>query len=145
MKIEFSKKELKDLVELLYIASMMVSFSEEEVPDKYKDYQNIINKIYQTAVDNGLKDMVNKNEDGNFEPSIAVFEDQTLWKIMDNYDDNSFWELLIGRLARRDIMESMTAEEYQALPPEKQFALQIVQEDVYVKEFEDNGILNLRI
>lgn len=81
---------------------------------------------------------------GEIIPSEAL--EEMAHTIIDDYEDDAFWERLETDLGKRDFFRTMTAEEREKMEQE-QWLPDRVQEiyDRYAEEFEKNGIENLEI
>ena len=145
MKIEFTKKELKSLIELLYFADYMSCVSEDEYPEKIKNYEKILQKVRKIAFENGLDDYVEPFEKNEYVFSHGIEADEVINEIIDNYDNDNFWFMLASKLALRDVLDKMTPEEYFKLDDEKKFTIRLEQEEFYEREFSKYGIKYLRI
>ena len=145
MKIEFTKKELKFLIELLYFADYMSCVSEDEYPEKITNYEKILQKVRKIAFENGLDDYVEPFEKNEYVFSHGIEGDEVINEIIDNYDNDNFWFMLAMKLALRDILEKMTPDEYFKLDDKKKLTMKFEQEEIYEREFSKYGIKNLRI
>ena len=145
MKIEFTKKELKSLIELLYFADYMSCVSEDEYPEKITNYEKILQKVRKIAFENGLDDYVEPFEKNEYVFSHGIEGDEVINEIIDNYDNDNFWFMLAMKLALRDILEKMTPDEYFKLEDKKKLTMKFEQEEIYEREFSKYGIKNLRI
>lgn len=81
---------------------------------------------------------------GKIIPSETL--DATVHEILEDYEDDAFWEHLETDLGKRDFFRTMTDEERKKME-EEQWLPERVQEfyDMYADEFEKNGIDNLEI
>lgn len=144
MKIEFSKNELKNLIELLYFGEFMFDTSREKYPDKREKYEKLLQKIYKIAYQNGMKDFLEPSE-GKIYPTREFEEDEFIWSVIDEFEDESFWQELMIMLSERDIMEKMSIDEYRNLSMAERIKLETEHEEPYQEEFAKNGIKNLKI
>ena len=144
MKIEFSKNELKNLIEILYFGEFMFSSSSEAHPEKSEKYDKLVQKIYKIAYQNGMTDFLKPFEDKIY-PTREFEEDEFTTGVIDEYENEFFWHELMFMLSQRDILEKNTEEEYLKLELIERIKLQTEHEEPYQKEFAENGIRNLRI
>ncbi|OQX95178.1 hypothetical protein B6I21_06760 [candidate division KSB1 bacterium 4572_119] len=145
MKIELSKNELKTLVDLIYFAEMVYSLSKEELSEKTGQYDKVVQKLLKIAQQSGLKDMVVEGMEKEIDFADDFFEAPHINKMIDNYDEECFWEELIMRLALRDVIEEVGKEKFLEMDFMEQVTKRIEQEGIYAEEFEKNGAQNLRI
>jgi len=144
MKIEFSKNELKSLIELLYFGEFMADSSRETHPEKLANYDKLLQKIYRFAHQNGMADLFTPYKDKIY-PSRDFEEDEFIMLAIDEYENESFWHKLIFMLSERDLLEKMTIAEYRNLDIVERIKIQTDHEEPYHNEFAENGIMNLRI
>jgi len=145
MKIEFSKNELKALIELLYFGEYMFSVSENDYPEKKNNYAKILQKIFKDAEKAGLKKHVAQYDKNEMDFAFELDENEDTREIVTNYENNSFWTELISRLAVRDVIEKFGEEKYFDMHPSDQTDIRLEQEEVYDREFEKYGVKNLKI
>lgn len=82
--------------------------------------------------------------DGVLVPSDAF--DETVHTIIDDYDDDAFWDRLETDLGKRDFFRTMTNEEREEMEQRELLPDRVQQiYDMYADEFEKNGIDNLEI
>jgi hypothetical protein len=144
MKIEFTRTELKNLIELLYFGDFMADSSRETYPEKIANYDRLLQKIHRIAYQNGMTDFLKPFEDKIY-PTRDFEEDEFIMDVIDTFENESFWMELIFLLSKRDVLEKMTVEEYQKLDMIARIELETEHEEPYHKEFSENGIRNLRI
>lgn len=144
MKIEFSKNELKHLLELLYFGEFMFSSSSSAHPEKNEKYDKLIQKIYNIANENGLSHLF-KLFKGKISPTREFEEDEFITGVIDVFEDEFFWDELMYLLSERDILEKMTMDEYRNLDIPERIELQTKHEEPYYEEFTKNGLRNLKI
>ncbi len=146
MKIHFTKKEYEALLDVMYIADWVIRAHEEDdnpAVDKYKELEQ---KIYALAEEFGLSEAVGKNfESGlyflkkehlNSSPAVALLE---------RFENATFWEELLERLARRDFIRKHGEEAIIHMPLEERFEREMEILRQYDKEFGDNGLENLQV
>ncbi len=144
MKINFTKREYKVLLEMIYLADWMRHAHEAGL--KQDAYRVLAQKILSLAGEFGCEDLVEHCEDPNeYMPSQELEDADTVRDCIEEYDDATFWEELITRLARRDVLRKHTKEELLRMT-EKERAMLILQvEESYADEFELNGLGRIKI
>jgi len=85
MKIHFSKKEYRQLLDLVFLGDWMASGHLEDTESPYEELRN---KIYSHAKDFGFDDLIvyDKTEDAYFE--TALFEDQGVLNVVEAYNQH---------------------------------------------------------
>lgn len=145
MKTNFTKEEYETLVEMLYIASWVISaFDVGPQPDKQK-YDDLEQKVLSHAKDFGMgKDIeLDKNLKKYFHS--REFEEGHTMELIDEFQDETFWDELMNRLAERDLVESYTEKEIKKMDVWDRITKTDEFADKYGEEFEENGIINLRL
>ena len=136
-KIELTDKQLQDLLQLMYMGEWVLQ-AYEPAPNA-GDIETLKQLVYESAYRQGNDDIEFDKSSGGFGPCEEFEEDCD--KTIEAYDDHTFWEELILRMANRDI-EKQGADKLSTREFEKR------QEELikkYEKEFAENGINNLNI
>jgi hypothetical protein len=144
MKINFTKKQYEDLMKLVYLGAWMInSHRTDNIEERYEELEQYILSFSEEF---GSENYVEFDEELNrFFTTREFEEDAEIEHYKEEYDDNTFWDELIYRLARRDLIKTygeaavftMTTDEL--LDKEQPFI------DRYELEFERYGIDNLEI
>lgn len=144
MKIDFTKSQYEDLLKVVCLGVWMInSHRTEDVVDKYEDIEEY---LLSFSADFGTERFAEFDKElKRFFPTREFEEDTDIERFREEYDDNTFWDELIYRLARRDLIRTygeagvftMTTDEL--IEKEQPFI------DKYEEEFERNGIDNLEI
>ena len=140
MKINFTKKEFKKLIELLAIADWIITSHNYE--NKSNPYKELIDKLLEKAKEFGLNEMVEKSV------NEYIFTDLTIdkiYKYIEEFNENEFWDNLVLRLAERDLLDLYGEENLEKMDIKEFLSLRFKYMDKYYREFEENGIKNLRI
>ncbi len=142
MKINFTKKEFKTLLELIQIAEWVLYSHEEEDTGSTK-YKKLIWKICSYAKDFGMEDAVEFIGDREYFLSDDVLDE--VYNYIEEFSNNEFWETLVEMLAKRDLLEKYGEEKLNQFDSMERFSLIEEAGDIYNKEFEVHGIKNLRL
>jgi hypothetical protein len=144
VKIDFTKSQYEDLIQLVYLGVWMInSHRSENVIDKYEELEEY---LLSFSVDFGTERFAEFDTELNrFLPAREFEESEDIERFREEYDDYTFWDELIYRLARRDLIRTygeagvftMTIDEL--IEKEQPFI------DKYEEEFGRNGIDNLEI
>jgi len=144
MKINFTKKQYEDLMKLVYLGAWMInSHRTDNIEERYDELEQYVLSFSEEF---GMENYVEFDEELNRFFTTREFEEDTeIEQYKEEYDDNTFWDELIYRLARRDLIKTygevavftMTTDEL--LDKEQPFI------DRYELEFERYGIDNLEI
>ena len=140
IQIDFSEAQLKTLLKLVYLGNWMVnSFQTDDIEDECDDLESY---LLSFAAEAGLENFVCK-ENGNQRKYPSSELEDILNVYIDRYNNDSFWDELIERLAWRDFArrygedakkEMRQSERLRKIDP-------IVKK--YIDEFSESGIENI--
>ncbi|MGG0645272.1 hypothetical protein ABE021_15210 [Sporosarcina gallistercoris] len=139
MKINFTKKQYKQLLDLVYLGEWTANSSKDS-DERYTEYDALFEYVCSFAKDFGVENLVpfDKGLDAHF-PTQEY--EQQLQPIIDDNDNEVFWQELSSRLAKRDLVKEGKTYATQDETMLKFFEVQ----GEYEKEFEDNGLSNLEL
>ena len=152
MKINLTKKQYRELLDLIYTGSMMINGIRNN-DEQIKDYDEIEQYIYSFAKEFGFENLV--EYDKKFEEYMPTreFDDSAVSSYIEEYDEYIFWQELVARLSRRDavlkantgwIRNDESGEETRE-KFEKIMRIQFDIEEEYEKEFDRNGLDNVKV
>ena len=142
MKINITNKEYRTLVEALELASWVLHAHAEEERKETKRFRELEQNILSFAKDSGMKNEI--SYDPKLEEYLPTrqFEEQVL-RYIDEYNEDTFWEELIDRLVKRDLMLQEGTEGYANLSFDQRFQKEDPIRLKYETEFENNGLDNV--
>ena len=133
MQIEFTKKEFRRLLDMVYIGNWILNSTRGD--DRFTDYDNLESKLFALCRQNGMDALVERWH-GEDVPSKA-FSDGGIHEAIMDYEDTVFYEILAEELARRDMdYQPVSRENYDEL---------VSRMDDYIAEFEAHGTDNISI
>ncbi len=133
MHIEFSDKEYRRLLDMVYIGNWILNSTRGS--DRFEDYDLLQEKLFAISPLRGMSSLV-QLEDGHFFPSKA-YEEGGIHEAIADYEDAVFYNILAEELARRDLgLEDSDPEDFTDL--------QIRMEE-YLAEFEKHGLDSINI
>lgn len=147
MQIDFTKAEYRDLLDMVYISEWIMNAHKTENDPRTKRYGKLEQKILSYAEKMGFGHMVEYAPEYEKYFPTRMFEDAgSAHGFIDEYDNDSFWEELINRLAERDLIRREDGlSNVLRLPVEERLEKQFKLEEKYAIEFEENGLENIRI
>ena len=146
MKIHFSKKEYQTLLEVLYIADWVLNAHREEEQEIKKNYKDLEQKIMAMAGEFGLSDLVERSAGiGNYFPSRKFLDESQITKPIEEFENATFWEELLERLARRDFIQEYGREAILKMSLEECFEKETKLQKEYDQEFSEHGLDRLMI
>jgi len=132
MRIELTKKQLRRLLDLVYIGNWILNSARGD--DRIRDYDEIESTLFALAAEKLSPGLAELSE-GEVIASKAFVEGGIHEAIMD-YEDTVFFEILAEELARRDMELDGENED-----PDRLRA----RIDEYISEFEIHGTDNLTV
>jgi len=147
MKINITNKEYLILLDILYIADWIMHgfYTEDRVATK--KYRDLEQKLFSLAKEFGADDLIKPDgKDGEFF-ATRKFEDESLaLEYIEEYEEESFWDELIERLAERDLVHKYGPEIMKLIFEDEDIHDELENfKEKYAKEFEKNGLKNLRL
>jgi len=146
MKINFTKKEYRLLLDVLYIAEWVINSREIEDNPETEPYKDLEQKIMSVAKDYGFENLI--SYDSKYEqylPTVEFEEDATVNDFIDKYEAETFWDELCDRLAKRDFLAEHDAETIEKMDESEIFIKTSEYADRYHDEFVKNGLNNFKI
>jgi hypothetical protein len=141
MKLELTKKQYRELIELLFLGNWIANASRTgaEGDERLEKYEEIQDYILSQAKHFQAEDIV--KAEGNEFYTTMDFE-ESLMPIVEEYDEFTFWEQISLKLAKRDLLREIGPvrqlnEEHRKRMYEIEYQYEI--------EFEKNGLKNLEI
>ena len=133
MKINFTKKQYRNLLELLYLGEWTGNSTKDE-EERNLGYDEVYQHALSFAKDFGCEDIIEYDEqlDGHME--TLEYEEKMQEQIAE-YDTDALWTELAERLARREIEESD-----EQLSEEAYIMKLLELEEKYAAEFEKSGL-----
>ena len=133
MELELTRKQLRRLLDLVYIGNWILNSTRGE--DRFKDYDEVESLLFARAAQEGMETLSELYQ-GEVIPSRAFAEGGIHEAIME-YENNVFFEILAEDLARRDMDD---------VPIDESNYDELTQRiDAYIDEFEAHGTDNITV
>ncbi|MBA3014085.1 MAG: hypothetical protein FP815_03920 [Desulfobulbaceae bacterium] len=146
MKIDLTKDEYKLLLDMLATADWVINAHKSEPDEKTEPYDQLQQKIFALAKEYGLDNLIHYDpEIGEYSPTLEFEENANDQVFIDEYDEDTFWDLLAIRMAQRDLVDQVGEDAFDEMEPTKRLAEVDTIAEKYFDEFTENGITNLRI
>lgn len=146
MKINFTKKEYQVLLNMLYVTDWVLHAHSEQKEDETKQYKEFEQKILNLSAEFGMESLVECKAKSDEKFLNKVFSTKSeMIKFIENFENATFWEELIERLARRDFIKKYGEDVILQMPMNERFEKEMLFHQEYHKEFGDNGLNNLQI
>jgi hypothetical protein len=147
MKIEMTKEEYRELLDVLYAAEWVFHAYDAGQHPRTKRYNGIIQKLYALAHAYDLERLIKYDKNSREYYPTGEFEDTTeVWKFIDDLTDETFWDELIHRLTDRDIARTVGGYEQMDQLNRREFSeIERPILDRYSAEFDERGLERLEI
>ena len=131
MQIELTSKELRTLLDMVYIGNWVLNSTRGE--DRFQIYDDMESKLFALAREQGMK-VLAQDWEGTVVPSKAYAEGG-IHEAIAYYEDNVFYQILAEELSRRDMnYPEITDDNYAEI---------VGRMDRYMSEFEISGVDHL--
>ena len=146
MKINFTKKEYKVLLEMIALADWVLHATKVKEDPKTAGHRELEEKIYSYAKEMGYKHLIeySKRLERHF-PSRQFEENGPVRTFIEEYENDIFWEELIARLADRDLLREFGDDKPSAISGNEMMVRTMRFEEKYSDEFVANGLDNVVI
>lgn len=149
MPIEFTKEQFVNLLKLVYLGNWLANANRDGSPENphKEEYEATEDYIFSFAKQFGFDEYVEDEEaeKGKFYPT-RIFEEKTdIQELIDEYDEETFWDELVDRLGERDFYQHYSKDEIQKMTQEERFERICDLEEKWGEEFEKRGIERLKI
>lgn len=146
MKVSFTAKEYRQLLELVHLGMWTVTAYQGEDTAAAKRYFALDQRLMELATSQGCADLVEEREDGTLQPSPKLAEDDRVRDVQSEFQNDVFWHELVQRLADRDLAgeQSKRAMDTPGVepPPSREEQLKKI-EDRYWADFEKNDLAHV--
>ena len=141
MQLELTEKTYEKLLRLAFLGSWMVEAHHVKDENYFFDLEQ---KIYAMAELSSKKSYIEYDDQLNrYFPSPEFDEDSVVSSIIDEYDEDCFWDELIDRMTKRDMLDTYGEEAIQKMDLKERIEKENKIIARYEKEFEENGLKNL--
>lgn len=148
MQFDLTKKQLKTLLELVYLGNWMINAQRDgsKKDPIMQDHDDMAKFIYSKAGEEGLKKDVQYDEEmKKWFPTQYLELESEVAGFHIEYDNNSFYNSLIDRLGARDLGKLYNLVELQDMSIFERINEQGECNEKYEIEFEKNGVDRLVI
>ncbi|MFQ5330216.1 MAG: hypothetical protein ACE5D4_09550 [Thermodesulfobacteriota bacterium] len=146
MHIDFTREEYRALVELLEISDWILHAHKVGKSEETDKYSRVMQKVYADSKEMGCSDLVEYNEE--LDKYITTYDAEISSesrKYIDEFEEDTFWEELISRLAERDAARKCSDSSLQKLPGDKRLILIAKEEALWAEEMEEHGLKRLEV
>lgn len=147
MNVEITKEEYRDLLDLLQMAHLVIHAHETEDDPRTEKYDAVMQKILAYSKEAGLDSLIEYSGDMKEYHPTALFEETSeAGDFIDEFVEDSFWDILIRRFTDRDIARTVGGyEQLEGLSMTERFTLETPLIKKYSSEFDEYGLERLEI
>ncbi|MCC7202117.1 MAG: hypothetical protein IT393_05550 [Nitrospirae bacterium] len=138
MEIRFTKEQYEDLVKLVYLGTWMVNAFRTD--DRVKKFDELEQYILSYFKEFGLKQSIIYDNDLKEYFVAKELEEGELDQYIDDYNNDNFWDELIYRLARRDLIREYGEDKVTKMTWQERLEKEAPFIEKYEEEFEEHGI-----
>lgn len=144
MKIHFSKKEYRTLLELLHLGDWMLHAHDVTKNPETARHRELLQKLFSHYKAMGCEDLIEKHKgDDNF-CETRDFEEAMQIHI-EAYGEHFFWEELASRLAARDAEAGLTDQQLTSMDDKEHISRICKAEDKWFEEINQHGLGRLSV
>ncbi len=146
MRIDITNKEYRLLVDMFEIADWVLHSYRSDSPEETKGYRDLQQKLYALSREAGMEDLIRYDAELGQNIITEEYEEQSGYmSFIEDYENDHFWEELISRLADRDLTVQEGLGSLNNMSVKERLEKLLVLEEKYAREFEENGIANLKL
>jgi hypothetical protein len=141
MFLELSDGDFARILKLAYLGEVVMNdwTPIEEWNDEQREMSDFLLVLQSKAADSPVSEMVEQDvRTGQWMPSASMREE--LEPLINQYDDEAFWDELVHRLARRDLIREYGAEALSTMTEAHIAEAERSMIDYYNKEVDDHGL-----
>ena len=147
MKIDLTRKEYRDLLDMLTIADWVLNAHKAGTDPRTERYKKLEQKFFTFAKQMKYENLVEYSADHDRYFQTREYDESSAARtFIVEYENDSFWEELISRLAERDLARQLGGDDrVSTLSPEELFEKLGQLEEYYGDEFSQNALENLQL
>ena len=145
MKIHFTKKEYRLLLDMLYIADWVMNSHQLINERSHKEHEDLYNKIKSYYREMEAEDLIEYSKETDSFYETREHEEKTLEEFITPYDEDIFWEELVDRLAKRDVFRKIGIEKYNKMELIERIKTMSEATEQYENEFEEHGLDRVKV
>jgi hypothetical protein len=145
MEIKFNKKEYRLLLDMLMLANWVMHGPYPEPTAESKPYYDLQQKICAYAEEMGVDHLLEIDEETDDYIETEEYMHALMERFIIPHEDETFWGKLSAYLARRDLINELGQEKFQASDEQELVQQIIVRQEHYDQEFNEHGIDRLNI
>ncbi|MGP4076506.1 hypothetical protein [Halobacillus sp. K22] len=138
VNLELSQKQYEKLVETVYLGTWMINSTRMELDDDFEEVREVVLAKYKEA---GLEDRVVHQEEVDIYDLDVDYESKLLDTYVEEYDEFSFWDKLVEKLADKEMAERYGTSREKMTEEMMEARVQI--EEKIEQKLEETGVTKL--
>ncbi len=150
IKIEFTKEQYFILLKMAYMGNWLANAQRTGDPEEpyFEEYHTLEDYIFSFAKDFGFGKFVDDSEEINgrkFFPARDLEEDADIETIIEEYDEETFWDELFYRMSDRDFFREYSEKERREMTLHERFKKEEPIREKWDNEINEHGIGRLEV
>lgn len=149
MKISLTKREYRALLDMLYLADWMMQAEKDDDDDsctEHPEHKALRKKILSHYKEMGAEDIIKYDQQSDEFFETRDYDNSIYDLFIKPYEDGVFWELLAGRMAKRDLANQIGLQElFLQSGSQDLLSQELDLLEFYESEFEKHGLFRLKI
>lgn len=145
MKIHFTKKEYRLLIDMLSVSDWVMHSYSSSDDERFKEHEELRTKLYALSKEMCSTDIIEHDKSTNSYYEGSEYEESIHEQIIDPYEENVFWDLLIKKLSHRDLDKEFGKNKLADMTFEEKVEQMHLKEKPYVDAFDKNGLQDLKL
>lgn len=138
MEIKLTEKQFEKLLKLTYLGMWVAEVHDQENEEYFSEIEQL---IYAQADQVPDQKFIEFDEiSAKYFPAINFDSEDVIVKYIEPYEENIFWDELIDRLTKRDMIKKYGLDGIQTMSPEEVLEKEKEFITLYEHEFQKNGI-----
>ncbi len=139
--VPFSKAQYATLLKLAYVGNWIANAHQDGCNDHphRTEYDELQDYLFAKAPDFGLGEVA-RCEGGVCGPTWSFEQGAGVQELIDEYDEETFWQELCDRLGERDFLDRYSRTDIEKMEPEEYFEKLDTCRAVYEDEAEEYGL-----
>ncbi|WP_082234768.1 hypothetical protein [Halobacillus massiliensis] len=138
VQLEMDQEQYQKLVEAVFLGTWMVNSTKLELDENFEEIRELILSKYKEA---GLEDKVSYQQAFDIHELNREYEEQLFQKYIDEYEEHSFWDMLIEKMSEKQLKEEYG--EISTPLSDDMVERRLHLEEQIAQEVEENGITRL--
>lgn len=141
MKIGISKGEYKILLQIFEMADWVLTAHKTKEDKRHKPYKKLEQKIFSLAEVMGYNSFIEYSDElREYFPTRKYEDTCSAMEFFDEFENESFWDELINRLAERDAIRGIGESAFKAFKIVDRITKVEEHKEKYYDEFEKYGL-----